>query len=433
MSDEDKEQASSGLSEVTAEDTEYQLRYLAFDDQVYDDYYNGVSNRILWFLHHYLWDVPRQPQFGSDLTRLWKNYRSVNESFAKALDEEGGSLDRPPAYLVQDYHLSLVPAMLRQREPEAAISYFSHVPFVGPGYLKVLPGWMREELMAGLLGADVVGFHAPTWADNFLLGCRTVAGAEVDLGLRTVRWQGRTVAVRTYPISVDAEGLERDAADDEVARAKERISRWVGDRKLLLRVDRADLSKNILRGFVAFDRLLRSRPEWQKKVLFLALLTPSREEVPEYQAYVEECLQTVDRINDELGDEHWQPIRVVVEDDFPLTLAGYELYDALLVNPVFDGMNLVAKEGPLLNRRDGVLILSENAGAFAELGDDAIRLNPFDVEATAEAIAAALVMKKPDREKRAASLRNLARENRPEDWVRKQLHELEEVRGSSDG
>ena len=428
MSAEDRERAEAGPIKVD-EEAKYELRYLPFDDKVYDAYYNGVSNRILWFVHHYLWDIPRQPLFTTDTYRLWSAYREVNEAFARALHEEGTALPAAPAYLVQDYHLALVPAMLRERMEDAAISYFSHIPFAGPGYLRTLPPAIREELIAGILGADIVGFHASTWAENFLLGCRHLPGANVDLERGAVHWRSRTVQVRSYPISIDVEGLEADARGEEADRARAQIREWVGDRKLILRVDRADLSKNILRGFLAYEQFLKDHPEWRERVLFLAQLTPSREDVPEYQTYMDECLQAAGRINSEFGRGDWEPIRTVVEDNFPLTVAGYQLYDVLLVNPVFDGMNLVAKEGPVLNQKDGVLILSQNAGAFPEIGEHAIGIHPFDLEATAEALRAALQMDETERKRRGTELRERVRGNRPKDWVDRQLRDLEEAVG----
>jgi trehalose 6-phosphate synthase len=282
-------------------------------------------------------------------------------------------------------------------------------------------------MIAGILGADLVGFHASPWAENFLLGCRHLSGAEVDLDRGTVRWRDRMVQVRSYPISIDAEGLEADARGEDADRARAQIREWVGDRKLILRVDRADLSKNILRGFLAYEQFLMDHPEWRGKVLFLAQLTPSREDVPEYQTYMEECLEAAARINRELGQEGWEPIRTVVEDNFPLTVAGYQLYDVLLVNPVFDGMNLVAKEGPVLNQRNGVLILSQNAGAFPEIGRHAVGIHPFDIEATAAALASALEMDESERKRRGEDLRRRVLANRPRDWLRKQLEDLEEA------
>jgi trehalose 6-phosphate synthase len=405
----------------------YDVRLLAFDPAAYDRFYNRISNEILWFLHHQLWDVPRTPVFVSETRVAWDAYREINEGFAEALEEEGSMRGGDPSYLVQDYHLSLVSAMLRKRRPAARIAHFSHIPFAGPSYLRVLPLELREELLAGLLGADVVGFQADAWADGFLEDCRTLDGASVDLRRRRVRWEGREVLVGVYPISIDVEDLLATSRSQETAVARRAMLRTKADRKLLLRVDRAELSKNILRGFLAYEAFLRARPGWRGKVVFLALLNPSREDVTAYRDYIQECQDVAERINDELGDEGWRPIEYSLEDNLPRALAAYGLYDVLLVNPVFDGMNLVAKEGPTLNRQNGVLVLSENAGAHAELGRYALGVNPFDVEATSQAIEAALEMASEERARRARGLKAAIRRNRLDDWVGRQLEDLERV------
>jgi trehalose 6-phosphate synthase len=424
MTEEDRLHAVQGRVEVATEDTKFGLRYLWFDPDEYDRYYNGVSNRILWFLHHYLWDLARNPRFDQSTERAWEAYRRVNDAFAAALAEEGRDVGDPPYYLVQDYHLSLTPSLLRRRVPEARISHFSHIPFAGPGYFRTLPRPTQREILSGLLGADVLGFHCGPWADNFLLCCRVLPGARVDLRRRLIRWEGRDVRVRVYPISIDVDALQAEARTEAVARSRTELRRWLGDRKLVLRVDRTDLSKNILRGLIAFESFLRTYPDWRRRVVHLALLNPSRESVPEYRAYTRECLRTAERINDELGDEDWQPVDVRVSDDYPLALAAYGQYDVLLVNPVIDGMNLVAKEGPVLNRRHGVLILSENAGAYQELGSHALAVNPFDILETAQAIHAALTMDEPERARRASRLRAAVRRNRLDRWVQAQLDDL---------
>jgi trehalose 6-phosphate synthase len=411
----------------------YRVRVLAFDPETYDRFYNGISNQILWFLHHQLWDIPRDPVFDAGTGAAWDSYRQVNEGFAVALDEEGALLGSDPAYLVQDYHLALVPAMLRKRRPAAWIAHFSHIPFAGPSYLSVLPPDMREELLGGLLGADVVGFQTERWADSFLLCCRTLPGARVDLRRRRVRWEGREVVVGVYPISIDLEHLVAASRTQEVHEARQAMLRWKGDQRLLLRVDRAELSKNILRGFLAYRTCLRMNRAWLRRVVFLALLNPSRAEIPAYHAYVNECVETADRINAELGEEGWQPIELSVKDDFARAIAAYGLYDVLLVNPVFDGMNLVAKEGPVLNAQNGILILSENAGAFAELGPHALGVNPFDVGETAKAIATALEMDTEDRVRRSRGLKRAIRRNRLEQWAGRQLEDLDRVAGRRGG
>jgi trehalose 6-phosphate synthase len=425
MTDADREKAAAGRVSIDSGEAAYQVRYLAFDPHTYDGFYNGISNRVLWFLHHALWNVVEQPMFDASTRSAWTSYRRVNEAFADALHEEGGTRAEP-AYLLQDYHLSLVPAMLRERRPDARIAHFMHIPFAGPSYLRILPAFMRDDLLAGMLGADVVGFNAEAWAESFLLDCRTLPGARVDLRRRVVRWRSREVRVRMYPISIDAQALKEQAGSDPVKAAARRVARWTGDRKLILRVDRAELSKNILRGFLAYEALLRHRPSWRGEVTFLALLNPSREGIAEYRTYMRECRAVADRINAEYGRNGWQPVRVQVKDDFATVLAAYSRYDALLVNPVFDGMNLVAKEGPVMNERDGVLILSENAGAWDELGRQALSIDPFDLLATTEALERALTMPAEERARRAGALREIVLSNHLEDWVNRQVHDLDQ-------
>jgi trehalose 6-phosphate synthase len=425
MSKEDRKASGEGRFEAEVGGESHVLRYLSFGSGQYDAYYNGISNRVLWFLHHALWDLPREPAWGPRTERAWAAYREVNRAFAHALAEEGRGAQPKPSYLVQDYHLSMVPAMLRGLDPEARIAHFCHSPFAGPGYFRTLPATMRSELLRGLLGADVLGFHTDLWAENFLRCCRGERGARVDARARTVRWEGREVAVHVYPISIDPQGLKEQAATDEVGAAERRIERWLGEERLVLRVDRTDLSKNILRGLLAFEALLSRNRSWRGRVRHLALLNPSREGVPEYRKYVRECVDLAGRINRRLGNGRWQPIRMRVKDQFDATLAAYALYDVLLVNPVIDGMNLVAKEGPVLNRKDGVLVLSENAGAFAELGRDALAVNPFDVGMTAQALETALEMSPGERGTRAAGLRDAVVRNRLEDWVGNQLADLD--------
>jgi len=428
MGEGDRRRASEspdGRLEVAIDDAKHLLRLLPFDDATYDRFYNEVSNRLLWFLHHYLWDLPREPGLGEDARTAWDAYRAVNRSFAEALAEEAGGADAEA--LVQDYHLSLVPAMVRELAPAVRTAHFHHVPFAAADYLRLLPREMREELLTGLLGADLLGFHTERWAENFLGACRLLEGADVLWRRRVVKWQGRLVRVGVYPIAIDAAQLRAMVASPEVRRRRRALDRWRGDRKLLLRVDRVELSKNILRGFHSYEAFLRGRPEWRGRVVFLALLQPSRRAVAEYRHYSEECVGEAERINEELGTPEWTPVEVRMNHDYDEVLAAYGIYDALIVNPVFDGMNLVAKEGPLLNRAGGALILSRTAGAHAELGRAAIGVDPVDVAGTAEAIAEALEMSEEERTARAAVLRRAAAARTPLQWAGRQLRDLERV------
>jgi len=431
MSEEDRTKAAEdprGRMEVKIDDALYRLRLLSFEEDVYNSFYNTISNRLLWFLHHYLWDLPRAPVLGLGSRHAWDAYRSVNVSFAGALAEE--TEDTESSVLVQDYHLSLVPSALRELSPTTRSAYFHHVPFAAADYLRLLPMEMREQLITGLLGADLVGFHTERWAENFLSACRLLEDATVMYRRRAVRWQGRLVRVGVYPIAIDAPQLRAAASEPSVRRKRKELEAWRGDRRLLLRVDRTDLSKNIIRGFQSYERFLRRFPQWRRRVMFLALLDPSRTDVPEYQVYVEECLREAERINETYGDAEWTPVTTRTDHDFDDVLAAYQTYDVLMVNPVFDGMNLVAKEGPTLNRKQGALILSRTAGAYAELGRAAIGVDPVDLAGMAEAIELALTMPEEDRALRAATLRRTAASRSPAQWARRQLRDLERMTGA---
>jgi trehalose 6-phosphate synthase len=424
MTEVDREAAASGTA--LDDGTGGHMRYLDLPSDVYESYYNGIANAVLWFVHHYLWDLVQLPVFDAETRRAWDDYREVNDRFADVL---AGLADPDPVFLVQDYHLSLVPRLLRERRPAARITHFSHTPFAGPTYLRILPAAMREELLRGLLGADVLGFQAEPWAENFLLAARELPGARVDTRRRRVLLDGHTTVVRVYPIALDPGPLRQAAASPEVAALRDRVREVRGDGRLLLRVDRLELSKNILRGFLAFERHLERTPEAKGHEHFLALLPPSRTAIPDYQVYAERTLEEAARINRAWGGRSWQPIEVWAEENYPLAVAAYGEYDALLVNPVFDGMNLVSMEGPLVNKRKGTLVLSRNAGSWGRLGEHALGINPFDIEETAQAIGEAFTMPPEERNRRARGLVRRVLANNPARWLTRQLRDLDVARG----
>jgi len=428
MSATDREMAARNPhGRIPVEDAPYSLRYLTLSPEDFDGYYNYVSNGILWFAHHYLWDNVHSPVWDASTETAWTRYRRVNEAFAEALADEASRLPHPVAFLVQDYHLALVPGMLRELVPGASIAHFSHTSMAGPTYVRALPTAMRRELLAGMLGADVLGFHSEAWAENFLMSAHYIPGARVDLGRRRVRLDDREILARVHPMSVDADAIRRAAASPEVADAKRELEAWRGDAKLIVRVDRFELTKNILRGFLAYEAFLERHPEWQSRVRFLALLSPSRTELPEYRTYAEECLAEAARVNGALGTDSWQPIEVRARDDPVGAIAAFSLYDVLFVNPVIDGLNLVSMEGPVANRRRGVLVLSRNAGAYSRLGRYSLGVNPHDVGEQAEALRAALTMPEDEKAERARGLSRWVRANPPSRWVASQLRDLERV------
>lgn len=403
------------------------------DERDYDLMYNHLANPLIWFVHHGLYDLPRSPNLGDDTRTAWEAYRRINASFAETVSEVASGLgDDEPTVLVHDYHLYTTPGELRERLGEGAfISFFLHIPWPEPDLWRVLPRYVREEVLASLLSSNVVAFHTRRYAEAFLATVREVPGAEVDHDRSVVRRGDREIWVRVYPISIDPEEFASFARSEAVIEEERRVRELPG--KLLLRVDRMDLSKNIVRGFAAYERMFERHPETVGKVTFLAQLQPSREEVPEYAAYAREIEAAARRVNDRYGTADWTPVRLAMEDNFVRSVAAYKNYDALLVNAVRDGMNLVAKEGAIVNERGGVLVLSEGAGAFEELREGAVPVSPFDLDEQADAIHRALTMPRKERERLAGTLRSRVLENTIEDWVRAQLADIETYRSGGSG
>ena len=401
MSDGDRKAAAGGV--VEADDLRVQL--LDIDPATFSAAYDEVCNSLLWFAHHGLFDSPRRPSLGRRFDAAWQAYRDVNRAFADA-----AVASAPPGavVLVQDYHLCLVAPLVRAARPDVRLVHFSHTPFALPEWLQALPDAAATELLEGMAANDACTFHTERWARDFV-ACCAAYGVEPP-------------PVAATPLPVDVADLDRTAGSDACAVAGGELERTLAGRRMVLRVDRIELSKNLLRGFAAFDLLLAERPEWREQVTFVALVYPSRQGVDEYVAYRSDVESLVGEINQRWGTPGWAPIHYDDGDDFPRSVAALQRADVLLVNPVRDGLNLVAKEGMALNRADGVLVLSTEAGAWAELGEaGAVRVNPFDVAGTADALHDALSMPGAERARRAASLRAAATARTPQDWLAEQL------------
>jgi trehalose 6-phosphate synthase len=414
------------FDEVALDGSSYKLRLVAHDPVAYDAFYNVVSNPTLWFLQHYLWDLANAPLVDSGLRRAWESgYVSVNEAFAGAVLAE---LEAEPeaAVFFHDYHLYLAPRLVRERRPDATLTHFVHTPWAQPDYWRVLPEPIRRAVHEGLLANDVVGFHTVRWRDSFLACCEEFLGVECDREEGTAVHRDRRVLATVRPISVDPSEFDELATRPEVLAIEREIEARRPER-LVLRVDRTDPSKNVVRGFRAFELYLEVHPETHRRVGMLALLDPSRQDIPEYAEYLGAIQRAARAVNDRFALEGWTPIELRIEDDFLGSVAAYKQYDVLLVNAIFDGLNLVAKEAPLVNERDGVLILSENAGAHEELGDWAISINPFDVSAQAEAIHAALEMPLDERRARIEAIRAQVREHDLAAWIEAQIGDLDGV------
>ena len=276
----------------------------------------------------------------------------------------------------------------------------------------MLPSAIRDEIYHGLLANDIIGFHTRSYRRNFLQCCRDLLDLEVDFERGVVVCDDREVWVRAYPLPIDYEATRAVARRPRVREFEERV---LARRReyAILRVDRADLSKNVLRGFTAFDIFLEQHPEFAERITFTAQLMPSRTDVPEYAEYLEKIEALVAVVNHRHGTPDWMPIDLKLRDDLDEAVASYKHYDVMMVNAMFDGMNLVAKEGPLVNERHGVSILSENTGAHEELGEFALSVNPFDVQELADAIYSALMMSPEARERRARGLKEIVTSRDP--------------------
>jgi len=386
--------------------------------------YNAVANATLWFIHHLLFDTPVQPRFGPAFRRDWQSYVAYNEAFASALAR--GAVPEPAAarVLVQDYHLALVPRMLRELVPGIRIAHFSHTPWAPVDYYRILPDDVGRAVLDGMLGADHVGFLCQRWADAFLDCCEALLGAQVDRAAQRVIHRDHVTGVGIHPLGVDAPALRERARGADVEAHVSALTEAAAGRKLIVRIDRTELSKNILRGLGAYREMLITRPEWRGRVIHVALAYPSRGNVPGYREYTEEVLETAARITEEFATADWNPLVLEVKDDYSRSLAAARVADVLVVNPIRDGMNLVAEEGPVLSDRGCALVLSREAGAAALLGSDALLVNPYDVSATANAMHEALLMPEGERRRRCTALAAAAASKAPAQWLASQLDAL---------
>ena len=401
----------------------FNVRFVASDDEAYDRFYNIIANPMLWFIQHYLWDQSNAPDIRRhERIAFHEGYNQVNADLAAAVVEEIDGQEEP-VVMVHDYHFYTLPAMVREARPDAFLHHFVHIPWTQPDAWRVLPASVRDEIYRGILANDIIGFHTRSYRRNFLQCCRDLMDLEVDFRRGTVSLDDREVWVRAYPLPIDHEATSALARRDTVKAFEERL--LARQREFsILRVDRADLSKNVLRGFTAFDIFLEQHPEFAERITFTAQLMPSRTDVPEYAEYLERIEALVAVVNHRHGTPDWMPIDLKLRDDLAEAVASYKHYDVMMVNAMFDGMNLVAKEGPLVNEQAGVSILGENTGAHEELGEFAISVNPFDVQETADALYEALTMPMDERRRRADGLKAIVTSRDPGDWIDEQIADI---------
>ncbi|MFE9498999.1 trehalose-6-phosphate synthase [Streptomyces collinus] len=404
--------AAGGL--LPEEDTGGQrVRMLDIDATVFADAYNGIANSVLWFVHHMLYQTPLEPIFDAGFRRQWASYRAYNEAFARALADEAAP---GAAVLIQDYHLALAPRMLRELRPDLRIGHFSHTPWAPPDYFRLLPDDIATELLEGILGADRAAFLTRRWADAFTDCCRAVLDSGVPSGTR----------IGVHGLGADADFLRERAHRDDVGERMTALRAEIGEgRRTIVRVDRTELSKNIVRGLLAYRELLEEHPEWRERVVHVAFAYPSRQDLAVYRDYTAEVQRVAEEINSAFRTPGWTPVVLHVKDDFARSLAAYRLADVALVNPIRDGMNLVAKEVPVVSDEGCALVLSREAGAYEELGESAIVVNPYDIGGTARALHEALSLPAGERAERSKRLAAAATALPPTRWFLDQLAALE--------
>ena len=408
------------------------MKLITPEADAYQKYYHEIANPLLWFIHHQLWDSPRSPNITAETWQAWEEgYVAINRQMAEAIADSVRAEDRPVIVFPQDYQLYMVPHYLRKEVGERVhIQPFIHIPWPSHDTWSILPKSIRDALFHSLLQSDRIGFQTKKDAFNFVQTCRFYLPGVESQGFRDRLFlEGREVHASAYPISIDVQKVGAIMKETETQLLKSQLINFVSDRKLILRVDRIEPSKNVLRGLKAYRTLLEDHPEHQGEVQMLCLLVPSRMEVEEYQDYMQEIMAEAGMINAIFSNSIWEPVRLIVGDNYPRAIAAMQMYSVLLVNPIRDGMNLVAKEGALVNQNDGALVLSEHTGAFEEMGEHALAVSPFDIYGTAQAIHRGLTMPLEERQQRAEKLRDTVQNADVKEWF---FNQVEDAVESSD-
>jgi trehalose-6-phosphate synthase len=395
----------------------YTLRRVWLTKEEENGYYLGFSNEALWPLCHIVYTRPIFDETD------WTTYKRVNQLFAEAVLDE--VRDRKAFVFIQDYHLSLLSKLIKSKNPKVTTAQFWHIPWPNPEAFRICP-W-QEEILDGLLGNNILGFHIGYHRNNFLETIDRVLESKIDYERHAVIRGGKTTLVRPFPISVDFDRISRDAANEEVSQEIERIRQnWgLSDQFVGIGIDRIDYTKGIPERFKALDRFLSKYPKYQRKVVFFQLGEPSRIHIKRYKELNAEIDDLMEEINWKHQSADWKPIIYVREHLSPITLLAYHrLANFCIVSSLHDGMNLVAKE--FVSSRideDGVLILSCFTGAAREL-DEALLINPYAIDDFAEAIRKAIEMPEAARRNSMAKLRSIVRDNNIYRWAGEIISEL---------
>jgi trehalose 6-phosphate synthase len=405
------------------------VRYIAVPDRMYQQHYNAVSNSMLWFVQHYLLHPDVAPSFGRSEQQSWEEgYRAVNQMMAQALVEMLRATPederRRVVLMLQDYHLYLVPALVRAEVPEAALTHFIHIPWPDVRYWQLLPQPILLEILTSLLANDVIGMQTAIDVQNLLTCVEELlpdAVVERAPNANQITWRRHQILVKAYPISINPAHVRALARSRAAQRGYRAISHHF-DAQTVLRVDRMEPTKNIVRGVQAFALLLEQHPELRGRVRFVMILVPSREGVQRYRAYARRVFTLVQEVNARYGGPEGGTIVPIMGNDQARALGAMRSSDVMLVNSVLDGMHLGAKEFAVVNESNGVLVLSRTAGVAHELGEGAaFHITPTDLQETADALYRALTLSSQERAAMASAAQHLV-ESRPiTRWINEQL------------
>lgn len=413
---------------IPEEEPLFWVPFVVVDQEQYEYYYSTISNPLLWFVQHYMWNSPYTPNIDDKIHQAWdEGYKYINQQFAQKVLAESKRTDKEPLIMLQDYHLYLCPTYIRKKMKNAFLSQFIHIPWPQSEYFSILPEYMRKAIIEGLLSNNLLGFHIPRYVTNFIQTCMDYVD-EVDYNQGIIWHNGQTTHVKSYPISVDYEGIKKLASTEDVSKKEKLIKKIKGDCFLFYRTDRADLSKNIIRGFQAYELFLHKYPQYQGKVKFLTTGKPTRQQIREYYDYYYDIMDIIENINVKYGTDDWKPIEWIFKADYELVIAAFKNYDCIIVNPIADGMNIVPKEASAVNKNQGIIILSEKAGCFDELKDHVLAINPYDISQTAEAYHKAIKMEKNERKQRSKNLQNTISQRTIYHWISEQFEDIKKIK-----
>lgn len=404
------------------------IRYINNSRRAYHKYYNIICNPLLWYLHHQMWNFPYNPNIDENIQDAWVNgYVHINENFANTILEEVKKQNNNSIIIVQDYHLYLVPELIRKVNKNSFIHYIIYTPWTSSRNWAILPTYIRNPILTSLLCANLIVFQTRDDARNFLNCCEEfLSDITIDYQNLSVIYKNHSVKVNIAPISINIKEINSLANSTPVTIYKKELEQ-LSTESTIVRVDRAEPTKNILRGFEAYKIMLEKENHLLNKVTFLAFLAPSRLHISQYKRYLIEIENKINEINAKFQTKTWKPIIPFYENNYARALAGLKIYDVFLQNAIIDGTNLVTKQAPIVNEKNGTIILSETSSVSKELTDYVVKVAPTDLAGTAMALYQSLITKEKDRKNNYKKIVDHIKCHDNKAWLLTQLEWIKEL------